>query len=562
MQDERNREGDRLVIVYQRVSTDRQDIARQAVQEERARRENPGHRIEVIPDEGVSAFKVPIDRREGGRRLLSLIEARKIEALYVDAQDRVSRGKPAEWIAFAGLCEEAGTRIIIDGREVDPDDMGDGLRGYLEAWLARRESEEKSHRVKGGLRKVVASGRYLGPRRPYGYTLEGRKEERRLLIEPGEARTILRMAGWYEAGAGFREIAARLNEEGIPSPTGIKWERSSVANVLRSPIIAGYVWLRPTPEHPDGQRFDGLHAEIIDRERWERLREIREGRKGKGRRPVGSHAFTGGILRCPECQSALRPRTTPKGYAYYECVCRSSKDRGIVCGQSAINARVLEGKILDGLIGLVFDPEQTRERIDASASEERERAKGMIASAEKRLQAIERKRERPLADYLDGRIDAAEWKRTEAKLDEEEAQAEAHAAELEEAAQAAESEAANIDAEQEVVARLEALQEIIRGDDRDSGSIEVLRQAITATFSRVYLLEDPDGKLMVAPVLRREAVKALGGTRRIETAKHGSHEARTQTPARIPLPASLTKATAGSCSPLSSGSATRAREGT
>jgi hypothetical protein len=224
---------------------------------------------------------------------------------------------------------------------------------------------------------------------------------------------------------------------------------------------------------------------------------------------------------------------------------RSAKDRGIICGQSAINARLLEGKILDGLIGLVFDPEQTRERIEASASEERERAKGMIAAAEKRLRAVKRKRDRAMADYLDGRLSAALWEAAAATLDEEEAQAQAHAAELEEAAQAAESEAANIDAEREVVARLEALQEIIRGD-RESGSAEVLRQAITATFDRVYLLEDLDGKLMVAPVLRREAVKALGGTTRIETAKHGSHEARTQAPARIPLPASLTKAKAGS----------------
>jgi DNA invertase Pin-like site-specific DNA recombinase len=320
MQDQPNPEGDRLIAIYSRVSTDRQDLARQAVQVERARADHAGSKLVSIEDDGVSAFKVPIDRRDGGRELLRLIEAGKVEALYLDAQDRISRGKPAEWIAFAGLCEEAGTRIIIDGREVDPDDMGDGLRGYLEAWLARRESEEKSHRVKGGLRKVVASGRYLGPRRPYGYTLEGLKEERRLLIEPGEARTILRMAEWYEGGMGFREIAARLNEEGIPSPTGIKWERSSVANVLRSPIIAGYVWLRPTAERPEGERFDGLHEPIIDPERWERLR--RSARVGRGRAggqsvAMPSRAGSSGARSAgrPSGQGRLR-RATPTTSAW------------------------------------------------------------------------------------------------------------------------------------------------------------------------------------------------------------------------------------------------------
>ena len=55
-----------------------------------------------------------------------------------------------------------------------------------------------------------------------------------------------------------------------------------------------------------------------------------------------------------------------------------------------------------------------------------------------------------------------------------------------------------------------------------------------------------DGTFRVEPTKIREAVKALGGTTRIDTAKHGSRESRTQIPARMPLPDSLTKATAGS----------------
>jgi hypothetical protein len=143
--------------------------------------------------------------------------------------------------------------------------------------------------------------------------------------------------------------------------------------------------------------------------------------------------------------SVRLPQTTPKGYAYYECTGRYAKDRGIVCSQSSIDARIVEGLILDGLLALVFDPDETRARIEAAATEERERAKGMIAAAEKRLRAVERKRDRAKADYLDGRLSAALWEDAVATLDEEEAQARAHAEELEEAAQAAEYEAANID---------------------------------------------------------------------------------------------------------------------
>src|SRR4029450_9331657 len=132
-------------------------------------------------------------------------------------------------------------------------------------------------------------------------------------------------------------------------------------NIPGSPLIAGSIRLHPTPEHPEGQKFPGLHTEIIDPDRWGRIQEIRRGRTGKGRRPDGNHAFTGGILRCPECLSALRARTTPNGYAYYECVGQPGRRQN--CPQSSINARVVEGLILEGLLGLVFDPEETRARI-------------------------------------------------------------------------------------------------------------------------------------------------------------------------------------------------------
>ena len=58
---------DRIVVVYERVSTDRQDLGRQAVQRERASTDHPEAKLVVIQDDGVSAYKVPIFERPGGR---------------------------------------------------------------------------------------------------------------------------------------------------------------------------------------------------------------------------------------------------------------------------------------------------------------------------------------------------------------------------------------------------------------------------------------------------------------------------------------------------------------
>jgi len=99
---------ERIVIVYQRVSTDRQDLARQAVQRDRASGDYPSAEIEVIPDDGYSAYKVPIFERPGGKRLCSMIEAAAVAAVYADAQDRLSRGKLLEWASFVISASGAG----------------------------------------------------------------------------------------------------------------------------------------------------------------------------------------------------------------------------------------------------------------------------------------------------------------------------------------------------------------------------------------------------------------------------------------------------------------------
>lgn len=148
----------RIVIAYERVSSDEQDISRQAVQRERAAAEHPEAELRVIQDDGVSAFKVSIFDRPGGRQLCDLIAAGDVEAVHADAQDRLSRGKQSDWWQFVDLCETTGTRIFIDGREIKPwADDGDEIKSALDAMIARRESTNRSHRTRGGMAKSALS---------------------------------------------------------------------------------------------------------------------------------------------------------------------------------------------------------------------------------------------------------------------------------------------------------------------------------------------------------------------------------------------------------------------
>lgn len=528
----------RSVVVYERVSSDKQDITRQAVQRDRAAIEYPGRETMVLQDDGVSAYKIPIFDRPAGKRLCELVETGQVEAIFVDAQDRLSRGRQSEWWNFVDLCQSNRTRIVIDGRELKLDDEGDEIKSALDAILARRESREKAHRITGGLAKVVASGRYLGSRRPYGWDFDGERQHRRLILNPAEATTIRRMVEWYESGAGDADIAGRLNASGVPSPSGGEWEKSEIRNILTSPLIKGFVHRR-TPQ--GRQEFEGQHQAIVDPARWDQLQEIRASRRGRGRRPEGGHVFTGGILRCPECHSALRARTTPRGYAYYECTGRYRKDRPVNCVQSNINARHIEEAILGGLLRRIFDLEETAARIEQAAERERQRAGSLLREAERQIAAVEKKRQRAQRDYLDGKLSAQLWADASAALDRDTAMADAHAAELREAAASIEDEARDIDAQRVVVDRLHALQQLIAGQPEEDHHLDVIRQALHQTFECIHLAPGPNEELVVIPVPRRTAVIGDGGP--IEIELRGGEIVRTQAQVirREPLPAALTK---------------------
>lgn len=136
-----------LEVVYLRVSTRHQDMQRQEAQIDRARAEADGREVVVLREHGVSAFKVSVFDRPEGRKLCDLIEQGRVRRLWVDAQDRLSRGDDVEWVTFRALCEANETKIIVDGREL-PSDLGGRLEGYLKAVLARQEGLERSHRMK------------------------------------------------------------------------------------------------------------------------------------------------------------------------------------------------------------------------------------------------------------------------------------------------------------------------------------------------------------------------------------------------------------------------------
>jgi len=177
-------------------------------------------------DEGVSGTK-ELEHRQGLAALLDYIEANGVKIVLVERADRLARDLMVSEVIL-GQFRDLGVSVISADSGVDlttGDD--DPTRTLIRQVLGAVSQFEKSVIVlklrAARERTKRKTGRCEG-RKPYGYY-------------PGEDRVIQRIRQLYRKPhggerLGFRTIARKLNDEGIPTRSGAQWSDTQVKSIL------------------------------------------------------------------------------------------------------------------------------------------------------------------------------------------------------------------------------------------------------------------------------------------------------------------------------------------
>ena len=117
---------------------------------------------------------------------------------------------------------------------------------------------EKSESIRTGLRKGFQDGTSkLAQRRCYGYDIG---PDGKLVVNPDEAAIVRWIFDRYLSGDSLGKIAAGLEEQGTPSPTGrLKWNREAINKLISNEKYTGRILLQKTIS-AGGSKFknDGL----------------------------------------------------------------------------------------------------------------------------------------------------------------------------------------------------------------------------------------------------------------------------------------------------------------
>lgn len=220
---------------YTRVSTRHQAKGDSVeAQEEviRAWADAHGHEVVAVHSDNGKSGTLDETERPGLLAALDLIEDGQADALVVHRLDRLARSLHVQEAVFARVWAK-GTHVweVVGDREVLRDDADDPMRTFVRQVMGAAQQLERGltvARMQGGRRRKAGADGYVGGKVPFGWELI----DTRLVGVPGEQATLKRMARMRQCGRSLRQIADRLNADGVPAKAGGKWGHTSVRAVL------------------------------------------------------------------------------------------------------------------------------------------------------------------------------------------------------------------------------------------------------------------------------------------------------------------------------------------
>jgi DNA invertase Pin-like site-specific DNA recombinase len=214
-------------VSYLRVSTDRQGASGLGLEAQRAavlqhmagRGELVAEFLEV--ESGKNNDRPQIQR--------ALVEAKRKGAVLVIAKlDRLARN-----VAFISSLLEAGV-------EIEAADMPHASRfeWHIRAAIAEEEGRAISARTKAALQVAKARGVALGSRNPaIREALERGQAQsiatRKAAADAHAATVSGRLNAMQREGLSLRQMAERLNSEGVATARGGQWHAATVRNILQ-----------------------------------------------------------------------------------------------------------------------------------------------------------------------------------------------------------------------------------------------------------------------------------------------------------------------------------------
>ena len=242
------------------------------------------------------------------------------------------------------------------------------------------------------MRESASRGFWVSSYAPFGYNRvmvqDGPKKRPSLQPDPDASCIVKRIFDMAEAGNETLNITNTLNDEGIASPRGKLWGKTSVHAILINVAYTGtLVWGANAKDSAEPVRVEQAFPAIITKDQFSKVGKLMRSRAPKRSHPrrVGSTYLLSSLVKCRACGRALSGQDAKSGqFSYY--VCQSIMKRGKeACVTPRLNARRFEQMIVDKIRSNILTEGSITELVKAVDEE----MDGIAGEQRKRLRTIE-----------------------------------------------------------------------------------------------------------------------------------------------------------------------------
>ena len=371
--------------------------------------------------------------------MMELAESGKISAIIVKDHSRLGRNR----LIVGQLLEEDFVRLNIRYIAImDNIDTDKGLNDFLpiQDWFNEMHAKNTSQKVRAVFKNKGNSGLPLTTYLPYGY-IKDKDDKNKWLIDEPAAKVVRKIYTLCIQGYGTSQIAKKLKEEGIMTPTeyynsiGRKtttkvqevknyWNSDTINNILdRQEYIGDTVNFRSTQrsfkDHTkidlpkeSWKIFKNHHEPIIDEETWNTVQRIRQNK----RRPTktGKQSIFAGHLFCKDCGAKLYYCTSNKftpDKDFYRCS-NYKNNSTKSCTSHNIKDYALRELVLDNVKKAIsyissFEDLFIQNKLDSSLEEQQKEFnanKKLLSQYEKRVKDIDTLIQHIYEDNISGKI--------------------------------------------------------------------------------------------------------------------------------------------------------------
>ncbi len=355
---------------------------------------------DVFTDYAISGGS--LSNRPGMLSLMEAAKRREFDVVIAEALDRISRDQE-DIAAIYKRLSHADVRIITLS-EGEINELHVGLKGTMNALFLK----DLAIKTRRGQRGRVEAGKIPGGN-SYGFRIvrrildNGSVSTGEREIDPDQAAIIRRMFKEYADGIAPRQIARRLNAEGVPSPRGGQWNASTINGswqrrngILNNELYLGRINYnrqqfvkdpetgkrvsRPNPKH-EWIKKEVPHLRIIDDETWEAVQAIKARySSSKGNKRQTKKRLLTGLVKCGCCSGSM---TIINRERYY---CSAKRERGTCDSTVGIKAAEIEDRVLTGLKDILLGNEDLIEAFVTEFKAEVARLRKQRGTRERQVQ--------------------------------------------------------------------------------------------------------------------------------------------------------------------------------